>query len=91
MSDGSTRSRGNPENALHGTYHQVSSRYRPQYLAEFCYCFSCRFDVAAMLSRRGYAATPCLCPTRCSSWPRLISNQVVAYILNIQLQALMVN
>ncbi|MBU0909053.1 MAG: transposase, partial [Proteobacteria bacterium] len=30
---------GNVKNALHGTYHHVSTRHLPRYLAEFCYRF----------------------------------------------------
>ena len=47
---------GNVKSALHGTYHKVSSPHLPRYLAEFCYRFNRRFDLAAMLSRLGYAA-----------------------------------
>jgi transposase-like protein len=47
---------GNVNNALHGTYHKVSPQYLPRYLAEFCYRFNRRFDLAAMLPRLGYAA-----------------------------------
>lgn len=47
---------GNIKSALHGTYHKVSSKHLPRYLAEFCYRFNRRFDLAAMLPRLGYAA-----------------------------------
>ncbi len=47
---------GNVKNALHGTYHKVSPQHLPRYLAEFCYRFNRRFDLAAMLPRLGYAA-----------------------------------
>jgi transposase-like protein len=47
---------GNVKNALHGTYHQASGKHLPRYLAEFCYRFNRRFDLAAMLPRLGYAA-----------------------------------
>jgi len=47
---------GNVKNALHGTYHKISPQHLPRYLAEFCYRFNRRFDLAAMLPRLGYAA-----------------------------------
>lgn len=47
---------GNVKNALHGTYHTVSPEHLPRYLAEFCYRFNRRFDLAAMLRRLGIAA-----------------------------------
>jgi hypothetical protein len=47
---------GNVKNALHGTYHKVSPQHLPRYLAEFCYRFNRRFDLAAMLPRLGFAA-----------------------------------
>ncbi|WP_295455800.1 IS1595 family transposase [uncultured Thiodictyon sp.] len=47
---------GNVKNAMHGTYHQASPNHLPRYLAEFCYRFNRRFDLAAMLPRLGYAA-----------------------------------
>ena len=47
---------GNVKNALRGTYHKASPRHLPRYLAEFCYRFNRRFDLAAMLPRLGYAA-----------------------------------
>lgn len=47
---------GNVKNALHGTYHKVSPQHLPRYLAEFCYRFNRRFDLAAMLPRLGVAA-----------------------------------
>ncbi len=31
---------GNVKNALHGTYHAISNRHAPRYLAEFCYRFN---------------------------------------------------
>lgn len=66
---------GNVKNALSGTYHKASPQHLPRYLAEFCYRFNRRFDLAAMLPRLGVAAvrTP-PCPTGCSSWLRLIGN-----------------
>lgn len=47
---------GNVKNSLHGTYHNVSRQHLPRDLAEFCYRFNRRFDLAAMLPRLGYAA-----------------------------------
>jgi transposase-like protein len=47
---------GNVKNALHGTYHKVSPQHLPRYLAEFCYRFNRRFDLAAMVPRLGCAA-----------------------------------
>ena len=42
---------GNVKNALHGTYHHVSSRHMPRYLAEFCYRFNRRFELHTMVDR----------------------------------------
>jgi transposase-like protein len=47
---------GNVKNAMRGTYHHASANHLPRYLAEFCYRFNRRFDLAAMLPRLGYAA-----------------------------------
>jgi hypothetical protein len=47
---------GNVKSALHGTYHKLSPQHLPRYLADFCYRFNRRFDLAAMLPRLGYAA-----------------------------------
>ena len=38
-------------NALHGTYHALSSRHLPRYLAEFCYRFNHRFQLDKMVDR----------------------------------------
>jgi len=48
---------GNVKNSLHGSYHQVSSKHLPRFLAEFCYRFNRRFELASMLARLGWAAT----------------------------------
>ena len=40
---------GNVKRSLHGTYHAVSSKHLPRYLAEFCYRFNHRFDVGSMI------------------------------------------
>jgi hypothetical protein len=49
---------GNVKSALHGTAptHKLSTQHLPRYLADFCYRFNRRFDLAAMLPRLGYAA-----------------------------------
>jgi ribosomal protein L37AE/L43A len=47
---------GNVKNSLHGSYHPVTGKHLPRYLAEFCYRFNRRFDLAAMLPRLGRAA-----------------------------------
>lgn len=47
---------GNVKKALHGTYHTISPAHLPRHLAEFCYRFNRRFNLAAMLPRLGYAA-----------------------------------
>lgn len=41
---------GNVKKAIHGTYHSVSSKHLPRYLAEFCFRFNNRFIVGAMIS-----------------------------------------
>lgn len=40
---------GNVKRAIHGTYHSVSSRHLPRYLAEFSFRFNNRFCMAAMV------------------------------------------
>jgi len=47
---------GNIKNAIHGTYHAVSSKHLPRYLAEFCYRFNRRFQLEEMVSRLAYVA-----------------------------------
>ena len=47
---------GNVKNAATGTYHAVSKKHLPRYLAEFSYRFNRRFDLGAMLPRLGYVA-----------------------------------
>jgi hypothetical protein len=47
---------GNVKNALHGTYHALRPKYLQRYLAEFCYRFNRRFDLAALVPRLLYAA-----------------------------------
>jgi transposase-like protein len=41
---------GNVKRSLHGTYHAVSSRHLPRYLAEFCYRFNRRFNMGQMIT-----------------------------------------
>ena len=47
---------GNVKNAIHGTYHAVSKRHLPRYLAEFCYRFNRRLDLDQMVDRLAYVA-----------------------------------
>jgi ISXO2-like transposase domain/Transposase zinc-ribbon domain len=47
---------GNVKNAMHGTYHAIRAKHLPRYLAEFCWRFNRRFDLASMLERLGAAA-----------------------------------
>lgn len=47
---------GNVKNAIHGTYHAVSSKHLPRYLAEFCYRFNRRFQLDSMVERLAYVA-----------------------------------
>jgi hypothetical protein len=47
---------GNVNSAMQGTYHKARGRLLPRYLGEFCYRFNCRFNLAAMLPRLGWAA-----------------------------------
>jgi hypothetical protein len=51
---------GNVKNAIHGTYHQVSTRHLPRYFAEFCFRFNNRFNVGEMIPKliRAAARTP---------------------------------
>lgn len=47
---------GNVKNAATGTYHAISDKHLPRYLAEFCYRFNRRFQLEAMLPRFVWAA-----------------------------------
>lgn len=47
---------GNVKNAIHGTYHAIRPKHLPRYLAEFCYRFNRRFDLASMVKRLAIAA-----------------------------------
>ena len=40
---------GNVKRAIHGTYHSVSSKHLPRYLAEFSFRFNNRFQMGAMI------------------------------------------
>lgn len=42
---------GNIKKAIHGTYHAVSKKHLPRYLAEFCYRFNRRFQLHEMVNR----------------------------------------
>ncbi|MGD9950588.1 MAG: transposase [Desulfobulbus sp.] len=44
---------GNVKNALHDTYHAMSDRHLPHYLAEFCYRFNRRFRLDTMVEQTG--------------------------------------
>jgi hypothetical protein len=41
---------------MHGSYHAISDKHLPRYLAEFCYRFNRRFQLEDMIPRLGYAA-----------------------------------
>lgn len=47
---------GNVKNSIHGTYHAVSPKHLPRYLAEFCYRFNRRFQLDEMVNRLAYVA-----------------------------------
>lgn len=47
---------GNVKNATMETYHAINPKHFPRYLAEFCYRFSRRFQLADMLPRFAYVA-----------------------------------
>jgi len=47
---------GNVKRSLHGTYHAVSQKHLPRYLAEFCYRFNRRFDMGLMIGSLACAA-----------------------------------
>jgi len=40
---------GNVKKAIHGTYHWVSRKHLPRYLAEFCFRFNRRFNLGSMV------------------------------------------
>jgi len=47
---------GNVKKSLNGTYHNVSEKHLPRYLAEFNYRFNRRFKLDDMLARLAYVA-----------------------------------
>ena len=47
---------GNVKRSIHGTYHAISPKHLPRYLAEFSYRFNRRFKLAEMLPRLAYIA-----------------------------------
>ena len=47
---------GNVKRSLNGTYHNVSEKHLPRYLAEFNYRFNRRFKLDNMLTRLAYVA-----------------------------------
>lgn len=47
---------GNVKTAIQGTFHHISAKHLQRYLAEFCYRFNRRFDLAVMLQRFTSAA-----------------------------------
>ena len=47
---------GNIKRSLHGTYHHLSSKHLPRYLAEFSYRFNRRFSLREMFSRLVFVA-----------------------------------
>lgn len=47
---------GNVKRSLNGTYHKVGDKHLPRYLAEFCYRFDRRFNLANMFTRLAYIA-----------------------------------
>lgn len=53
---------GNIKNAITGTYHSVSRKHVPRYLAEFEYRFNRRYDLSTMITRLAYvgARTPAM-------------------------------
>jgi len=47
---------GNIKRSLHGTYHAISQKHVPRYLAEFCYRFNRRFRMESMIPSLACAA-----------------------------------
>ena len=47
---------GSVKRSLHGTHHDVSSKYLPRYLAEFSCRFSRRFSLREMFPRLAFVA-----------------------------------
>ena len=47
---------GNLKHSMHGSYHHISSKHLPRYLAEFSYRFNRRFSLREMFPRLAYVA-----------------------------------
>lgn len=47
---------GNVKNSIRGSYHAISQKHIPRYLAEFCYRFNRRFHLGEMVERFLYVA-----------------------------------
>ena len=47
---------GNLKRSMHGSYHHVSSKHLPRYLAEFSYRFNRRFSLRERFPRLAYVA-----------------------------------
>ncbi|NOT84448.1 MAG: IS1595 family transposase, partial [Methylococcaceae bacterium] len=47
---------GNVKNAITGTYHAISPKHLPRYLAEFCYRHNRRLQLESMLPHLAYVA-----------------------------------
>jgi len=47
---------GNVKNSIHGTYHAISEKHVPCYLAEFCFRFNRRFELGKMIKQLAQAA-----------------------------------
>ena len=47
---------GNVKRAIDGTYHAVSAKHLPRYLAEFSYRFNRRYRLEEMVPRLAYVA-----------------------------------
>lgn len=47
---------GNAKMSIYGAYHSINAKHLPRYLAEFCYRFNRRFNLAELLPRFVYVA-----------------------------------
>jgi transposase-like protein len=47
---------GNVKRSIHGTFHAISKKHFPRYLAEFCYRFNRRYDLSQMVEKFTYIA-----------------------------------
>jgi hypothetical protein len=59
---------GNVKRSLHGTYHAISAKQLPPYLAEFCHQFNRRYNLAEMLPPAPRSSGRRPCPAASSSW-----------------------